>query len=111
MLQDARTQPSCSRQSADALDLFLRDLPSQHPCDTGSEYVFGVSRLRQYSAPTVHWFARLLVLTGWMTSISIVALVPIDVWATLQHTQNKSINVLWSISYWCGAPHICLTVG
>ena len=57
-------------------------------------------RLRRYAAPTVHWFARLLVLAGWVTSVSIVALVPIDVWSTLKHSQNTSINIMWSISYW-----------
>lgn len=57
-------------------------------------------RLRRFSAPNTHWFAKLLVMAGWITSISIVALVPIDVWSTLKHTQNKSINAMWSISYW-----------
>lgn len=61
-------------------------------------------RLRRFSAPKVHWFAKMLVLLGWITSISIVALVPIDVWATLKATQNHSINIMWSISYWCPPP-------
>lgn len=59
-----------------------------------------VCRLRRFAAPKTHWFAKLLVMAGWITSISIVALVPIDVWATLKHTQNRSINTMWSISYW-----------
>ena len=62
--------------------------------------IFCCCRLRKYAAPKVHWFAKLLVLAGWLTSISIVALVPIDVWATLAHKQSRSIFLMWSISYW-----------
>jgi hypothetical protein len=37
---------------------------------------------------------------GWLTSLSVVALVPIDVYTSLAHRDPGSLDVLWSISYW-----------
>ena len=39
--------------------------------------------LRAYAAPRVPLHARAIVLVAWITSASIVALVPLDVWTTL----------------------------
>lgn len=49
---------------------------------------------------------RIVVSVAWTTSLSIVALVPIDVWNTLQHKSGGTggpIGVMWSISYWSAA--------
>ncbi|EIE27296.1 hypothetical protein COCSUDRAFT_64161 [Coccomyxa subellipsoidea C-169] len=35
-----------------------------------------------------------------MTSISIIAIVPIDVWVTLNGGNNKSVFIMWAICYW-----------
>lgn len=38
-----------------------------------------------------------------MTSISIIAIVPIDVWTTLNGGDSKSVFIMWGICYWCGS--------
>ena len=53
---------------------------------------------------------RIVVSVAWTTSLSIVALVPIDVWNTLQHKSGGTggpIGVMWSISYWSAAGVAC----
>ncbi len=49
-------------------------------------------------------FVRGLAMIGWVTSISVIALVPIDVWVTLTDGDTSSIAVMWLICYW-RAPH------
>ena len=44
---------------------------------------------------------QLITAVGWITSIGIVALVPIDVWASLHKSNRSSVAVMWSIAYWC----------
>ena len=48
----------------------------------------------------MHLSAQLVASMGWITSISIVALVPIDVWSSLRDGNTKPVSVLWTISYW-----------
>ena len=53
---------------------------------------------------------RIVVSVAWTTSLSIVALVPIDVWNTLQHKSGGTggpIGVMWSISFWSAAAVAC----
>lgn len=40
---------------------------------------------------------------GWLTSLSVVALVPIDVYTSLAGKDTGALSTLWSISYWCAA--------
>jgi hypothetical protein len=47
---------------------------------------------------------RLFAGVGWMTSISIIAIVPIDVWTTLNGGDSRSVFIMWAICYWCAAP-------
>ena len=62
--------------------------------------LFRNSRLRRYASPRVPVLVRLIAGVGWFTSISIIAIVPIDVWTTLNGGDNDSIFVMWKICYW-----------
>ncbi len=57
-------------------------------------------RLRKYASPRVPLLVRLIAGVGWFTSISIIAIVPIDVWTTLNGGDNSSIFIMWKICYW-----------
>lgn len=39
---------------------------------------------------------------AWLTALSVVALVPIDVYSTLARRQTGPLETLWNISYWWG---------
>ena len=60
-------------------------------------------RLRFYAAPGVPLFVKAVAVIAWLTSLSIVALVPVDVLDSLQGTSGSitgPLGILWSISYW-----------
>lgn len=59
-----------------------------------------VLMLRKLAAPKVTPVVLGVTFVGWLTSLSVVALVPIDVYSSLAHRHPGSLNVLWSISYW-----------
>lgn len=48
----------------------------------------------------------LTVGVSWLTSVSVVALVPIDVFTALSGLDKSrhDIATLWSLSYWCAVP-------
>ncbi|KAK9808359.1 hypothetical protein WJX73_005749 [Symbiochloris irregularis] len=56
--------------------------------------------LRRYAAPTMPYLPRIVTAVAWVTSIGIVALVPIDIWSTMNKTSRKSVSVIWSTAYW-----------
>ena len=60
-------------------------------------------RERFYAAPGVPLFVRAIAVVAWVTSLSIVGLVPVDVLDSLQGTSGSitgPLGILWSISYW-----------
>lgn len=57
-------------------------------------------RLRYYASPNTPLAVYCSTGLAWLTSFSIIALVPIDVWATMSEQDNEIIGVLWDISYW-----------
>ena len=67
-----------------------------------------VPRIRRYASPTVSLVVRFVTAYAWLTSMCIVALVPIDVWSTLMNMQSApdivcpitAIYVIWNIAYW-----------
>ena len=59
-------------------------------------------RLRKLTAPKVSPVVLAITYIGWLTSLSVVALVPIDVYIALAHQNQGPLATLWSISYWCG---------
>ncbi|KAK9868826.1 hypothetical protein WJX84_008007 [Apatococcus fuscideae] len=56
--------------------------------------------LRRYADPKTPIVVRLVAIISWVTSLSIVALVPLDVWTTLSVQKNPALGILWSICYW-----------
>lgn len=66
-----------------------------------------VLMLRKLSAPRVAPVILGVTFVGWLTSLSVVALVPIDVYSALAHREPGSLDVLWSISYWCVCVCMC----
>ncbi|KAK9807047.1 hypothetical protein WJX72_011975 [[Myrmecia] bisecta] len=57
-------------------------------------------QLGRYAAPNTPAAVKLITATAWVTSISIVVLVPIDVWTTLNNKPQGAIGVLWDCCYW-----------
>ena len=43
--------------------------------------------------------------------MGVVALVPLDVWATLAKQPVQAIGTLWDITYWCVCVCVCVCVG
>lgn len=71
-------------------------------CILRKVYLLSLShRLRAYAAPSVPVYVRGIAMVGWITSISVIAIVPIDVWATITAGDTSSIAVMWLICYWC----------
>lgn len=56
--------------------------------------------LRKMAAPKVTPVVLAITYIGWLTALSVVALVPIDVYSALAHADTGPLDVLWSISYW-----------
>ena len=83
----------------------------------GSSEAFGVPALitvtlgtfimlRYFAAAETSWAVRLQVMLSWTLSLSIVALVPADVAATMRGESLPILGVLWDLSYWTT---FCLT--
>lgn len=58
------------------------------------------SRINHYAEKHVEWSVRLATGYGWLTSMGVVALVPLDVWSTLAKQPVAAIGTLWDIAYW-----------
>ena len=58
-------------------------------------------RLRRYCADTVVWSVRITTAFAWLTSMMVVAVVPLDVYSTLKHEKPAALGVMWNIAFWC----------
>lgn len=65
--------------------------------------------LQHFASPKVARHVRIVVGYAWFVNMSIVILVPLDVWTTIRRENSKAgaicaqrpvINVLWSLPYW-----------
>ncbi|KAH9712880.1 LMBR1-like membrane protein [Citrus sinensis] len=60
--------------------------------------------LRYFAGPEVPRYVLFTVGYTWFCSLSIIILVPADIWTTISnpphHNENGGISVLWSLSYW-----------
>ena len=56
--------------------------------------------LRRYAAPTVPPHAAAITLAAWVTSASIIALVPVDIYSTLTRADPGALPALWAAAYW-----------
>lgn len=59
-----------------------------------------VALLRRYCSKNVSLVIQLTTAYAWLVSFSIVALTPIDVWATMTSKPQRSVEYLWDVSYW-----------
>ena len=57
-------------------------------------------RLYRYPLKNVGLGVRVAVGIAWLTSISIIAFIPVDLWATLNKENVHPIYVMWEISFW-----------
>ncbi|MED6161289.1 hypothetical protein PIB30_059351 [Stylosanthes scabra] len=53
-----------------------------------------------FSGPDVPKYVFFTVAYTWFCSLSIIIVVPADIWTTLRGDQNVAISVLWSLTYW-----------
>lgn len=58
-------------------------------------------------APKISLLSVMVTCVAWLTSLSVIALVPIDVYSTLADIAVPALDILWSVSYWC----VCACVG
>ncbi|XP_014509133.1 LMBR1 domain-containing protein 2 homolog A [Vigna radiata var. radiata] len=57
--------------------------------------------LRYYAAPRVPRYVLFTVGYTWLSSLSIIVLVPADIWTTISsYHENGAISFFWSWSYW-----------
>ncbi|KAL5753383.1 hypothetical protein ACOSQ2_023890 [Xanthoceras sorbifolium] len=60
--------------------------------------------LRYFAGPEVPRYVLFTVGYAWFCSLSIIILVPADIWATISqspnHNENGGISFFWSLSYW-----------
>ncbi|KAK4759518.1 hypothetical protein SAY87_022649 [Trapa incisa] len=59
-----------------------------------------VFTLRYFAGPEVPRYVLFTVGYTWFCSLSIIVLVPADIWATIVHHGGGGISVMWSWSYW-----------
>ncbi|KAF3970788.1 hypothetical protein CMV_005539 [Castanea mollissima] len=56
--------------------------------------------LRYFAGPEAPRYVLFTVGYTWFCSLSIIVLVPADIWATMHNSQNGGISFFWSWSYW-----------
>lgn len=62
------------------------------------------NRINHFAEKHVEWSVRLATGYGWLTSMGVVALVPLDVWATLAKQPVQAVGTLWDVTYWWVQP-------
>ncbi|XP_074294451.1 uncharacterized protein LOC141622300 [Silene latifolia] len=59
-----------------------------------------VVTLKYFAGPRVPFYVYLTVGYAWFSSLSIIILVPADIWTTIGGHDNHVISVSWGLSYW-----------
>ena len=59
-----------------------------------------ICSLKQYTAPRVGFPVLCVTSVAWLTSFSVIATVPLDIYSTLAAIPLNALAILWSISYW-----------
>ena len=66
-----------------------------------STAIFSAIQLKRLADPSVSPLVFGVTWCAWLTSLSVVALVPLDVFFTLSdRKETKLVEILWEISYW-----------
>lgn len=77
----------------------LATSPVSHPACWPSHSC--LCSIRRYAARNLEVAVQLATAYAWLTSMMVIALVPIDVWgAYTQSPSTKPIFILWNIAYW-----------
>lgn len=56
--------------------------------------------LRYFAGPEVPRYVALTVGYTWFCSLSIIVIVPADIWTTINHIESGGISFFWGWSYW-----------
>ncbi|KAM0971180.1 hypothetical protein ACFX13_019405 [Malus domestica] len=56
--------------------------------------------LKYFAGPEVPRYVMLTVGYTWFCSLSIIVIVPADIWTTINHIESGGISFFWSWSYW-----------
>ncbi|PRQ48587.1 putative LMBR1-like membrane protein [Rosa chinensis] len=56
--------------------------------------------LRYFAGPEVPRYVLLTVGYTWFCSLSIIVIVPADIWTTINHVESGGISFFWGWSYW-----------
>ncbi|XP_004288162.1 PREDICTED: LMBR1 domain-containing protein 2 homolog A [Fragaria vesca subsp. vesca] len=56
--------------------------------------------LRYFAGPEVPRYVALTVGYTWFCSLSIIVIVPADIWTTINHVESRGISFFWGWSYW-----------
>ncbi|KAL6780666.1 hypothetical protein ACKKBF_B12240 [Auxenochlorella protothecoides x Auxenochlorella symbiontica] len=55
---------------------------------------------KRYVAPRISLLSVAITCAAWLTSLSVISLVPIDVYSTVSERPVPALDMLWTISYW-----------
>ncbi|XP_048437918.1 LMBR1 domain-containing protein 2 homolog A-like [Pyrus x bretschneideri] len=56
--------------------------------------------LKYFAGPEIPRYVMLTVGYTWFCSLSIIVIVPADIWTTINHIESGGISFFWSWSYW-----------
>ncbi|TQD70776.1 hypothetical protein C1H46_043691 [Malus baccata] len=56
--------------------------------------------LKYFAGPEVPRYVMITVGYTWFCSLSIIVIVPADIWTTINHIESGGISFFWSWSYW-----------
>lgn len=97
MAHDAAWQQPCGlSQTPAAAPALMRAPIARHlppaPCHS----------IRKFAAKNVTLIIRLATAYAWLTTMMVIALVPMDCWASYSPPPStEGIFILWNIAYWC----------
>lgn len=63
-------------------------------------YAFQSCRLRRFCAASVSLPVKLVTAYAWLNCMAVVAIVPIDVYSTLNHTKPNELGYMWMVAFW-----------
>eukprot|EP00798_Chlamydomonas_sp_ICE-L_P030467 gene30467-35478_t len=56
--------------------------------------------IKKFAAKNVEYIIILATVYAWGTAMMIIALVPMDVWATKEKFESGAIGIMWDVAYW-----------
>lgn len=65
-----------------------------------SKGAFLECRLRRFCAASVTVPVKLVTAYAWLNCMAVVAIVPIDVYSTLEHKKTAALGYMWMVAFW-----------